>query len=93
MNKFKKALCENHQRDKRISGATKNLQELTKNRHKDELKREIPKLVTIKDWINADFETWDKVNKKKCDDPYIIKTSDEDTKNSHSRYINNKAKY
>ena len=92
MNKFRKALCEYHQRDKKISGATKDLRELTRNRHKDELKKEIPKLVTIKDWINADFETWDKVNKKECDGQYIIKTSDGDAKNSHSRYIKNKVK-
>ena len=60
MNKFRKALCKEHQRDKRISGHTKDLQDLVRKRHKDELIKEIPNLNNVKDWIKADLETWDK---------------------------------
>jgi len=60
MNKYGKALCRDHQHDKRLSETTKDLRALVRNRHKDELKKEIPNLKTIKDWIKADFETWDK---------------------------------
>jgi len=92
MNKFRKALCKEHQRDKRISGPTKDLQDLVRKRHKDELKKEIPNLKTVKDWIKADLETWDKAIKKEGDDQYMIKTSEEDTKHSHSGHIKNKDK-
>ena len=92
MNKFRKALCKEHQRDKRISGHTKELQDLVRKRHKDELKKEIPNLKTVKDWIKADLETWDKAIKKEGDGQYMIKTSEEDTKHSHSRHIKNKDK-
>jgi len=92
MNKFSKALCKKHQRDKKISGQTKDLQDLVKKRHKDELKKEIPNLKTVEDWIKADFETWDKVIKKEGDGQYMIKTSEKDTKHSYSRTIKNKDK-
>jgi len=91
MNRYKKALCSDHQRSIR-SETTKDLQDLVRNRHKDELIKEIPNLKTIKDWINADLETWDKVIKKKDDDGYSIKVSEEDTKNSYSKRIKNKDK-
>ena len=68
MNRYKKALCNDHQRSNSISGTTKDLQDLVRNRHKDELLKEIPELKTVKDWINADFETWDKVIKKEDDE-------------------------
>ena len=87
MNRYKKALCSDHQRSNRISGTTKDLQDLVRNRHKDELIKEIPTLKTIKDWINADFETWDKVIKKKDDESYSIKVSGEELKNSSSKRI------
>ena len=92
MNKFRKALCKEHQRDKRISGHTKDLQDLVRKRHKDELKKEIPNLKNVKDWIKADLETWDKAIKKEGADQYMIKTSEEDTKHSYSRHIKNKDK-
>ena len=92
MNKFKKALCKEHQRDKRINGHTKDLQDLVRKRHKDELKKEIPNLKNVKDWIKADLETWDKAIKKEGDDQYMIKTSEEDTKHSYSKHIKNKDK-
>jgi len=57
MNRYKKALCSDHQRINRISGTTKDLQDLVRNRHKDEVIKEIPNLKTIKDWIKADLET------------------------------------
>ena len=90
INKFRKVLCKEHQRDKRISGQTKALQDLVRKRHKDELKKEMPNLKTIKNWIKADFETWDKAIKKEGDEQYIIKTSEEDTKHSYPRPIKNK---
>jgi hypothetical protein len=46
-----------------MGGTTKDLQELVRERHKDELVKEIPVLKTVKDWIAADFETWEKVLK------------------------------
>jgi hypothetical protein len=63
-----------------------------RERHKDELIKEIPTLKTIKDWINADFETWDKVLKKEDAESYIVKVSEEESKNSSSKRINNKHK-
>ena len=92
MNRYNKALCSDHQRSNSIRGTTKDLQDLMRNRHKDELIKEIPNLKTIKDWINADFETWDKVIKKEDDKSYSIKVSEEDTKNSYSKRIKNKDK-
>lgn len=92
MNKYGKALCKNHQFINRISSTTKNLQDLVRNRHKDELKKEIPSLKTVKDWINADFNTWDKVIKKEGGDQYIIKVSENDKKPSYSKRFKNKDK-
>ena len=90
MNKFRKALCTDHQREKRISGPTKTLQDLVRKRHKDEVQKEIPNLVTIKDWINADLETWDNAIKKEGDGPYILTISEEDSNHRYSRHIKNK---
>ncbi|MBE3140449.1 MAG: hypothetical protein IMZ53_07695 [Thermoplasmata archaeon] len=90
MNRYKKALCSDHQRSNSISGTTKDLQDLVRARHKDELIKEIPHLKTIKDWINADFETWDKVLKKQDVESYSIKVSGEESKNSSSKRIKNK---
>ena len=92
MNKHGKALCRDHRRISKMSCTTKDLQGLVRNRHKDELKKEIPNLKTIKDWIKADFETWDKAIKKDDDGSYIIKVSEEDLKNSYSKRIKNKDK-
>jgi hypothetical protein len=89
MNRYNKALCSDHQHSNRISGTTKELQDLVRDRHKDELVEEIPDLKTIKDWINADFETWDKIVKKEDDERNIIKDSGEDMKNSYSKRIKN----
>ena len=92
MNKYKKALCSDHQHSNSISDTTKDLQDLVRDRHKDELIKETPSLKTIKDWINADFEIWDKVIKKEDDERYSIKVSEEYTKNSYSKRIKNKNK-
>jgi len=89
MNKYKKALCSDHQRSNRIKGTTKDLQDLVRNRHNDELIKETPRLKTVKDWINADFEIWDKVIKKGDDERDRVKVSEEDTKNSYSIRIKN----
>ena len=84
MNRYHKALCRDHQRSTSIGGTTKELQDLVRERHKDELIQETPVLKTVKDWIHADFETWDKVLNKK-DGSYSIKVSGEELKNSSSK--------
>jgi len=54
---------------------------LRRNRLKDELIKETPTLKTVKDWIEADFETWEKVLKNKDTGSYSIKVSGEEMKN------------
>jgi hypothetical protein len=90
MNRYNKALCRDHQRNNSISGTTKELQDLMRDRHNDELIKETPNLKTVKNWIHADFETWDKVLKKEDDERYSIKVSEEVLKNSSSKRIKNK---
>jgi len=85
MNRYNKALCSDHQRSNGIRGTTKDLQDLVRERHKDELIQETPALKTIKDWIHADFETWDKVLNKKGDGRYSIAVSGEELKNRSSK--------
>jgi hypothetical protein len=82
MNRYHKALCTDHQRSSSIGGTTKGLQDLVRERHKDELVREIPVLKTVKDWIAADFETWEKVLKNKDEGSYRITVSGGEGKNS-----------
>ena len=81
MNRYHKALCPDHQRSTSIGGTTKGLQDLVRERHKDELIKETPELKTIKDWIHADFETWEKVLKNKDEGRYSINVSGEEEKN------------
>jgi hypothetical protein len=90
MNRYKKALCSDHQRSNSICRMIKDLQDLVRDRHKDELLKETPDLKTVKDWIYADFETWDKVLNKRDDGRYSIKVSKEVLKNSSSKRIKNK---
>jgi len=85
MNRYDKALCRDHQRSNGIRGTTKDLQDLVRERHKDELVKETPVLKTVKDWIHADFETWDKVLNKESDESYSIKVSGEELKNRSSK--------
>jgi hypothetical protein len=47
--------------------------------------KEIPHLKTVKDWINTDFETWDKVLKNKDTESYSITVSGEELKNRYSK--------
>jgi hypothetical protein len=54
-------------------------------RHQDELVQEAPVLKTVKDWINADFETWDKVLNKKDNGSYSINVSGAELKNRSSK--------
>jgi hypothetical protein len=68
MNRYKKALCRDHLKSQGMSGATKDLQEMMRKRRTDEVKQDLPQLKTVKDWINADFDTWDKVVKKEDDE-------------------------
>jgi hypothetical protein len=85
MNRYHKALCSDHQRITSIGGTTKGLQDLVRERHKDELIQETPVLKTVKDWIAADFETWDKVLNNKDEGSYRITVSGEEVKNSASK--------
>jgi hypothetical protein len=82
MNRYHKALCRDHQGRASMCGTTKGLQDLVRERHQDELVQEIPVLKTVKDWINADFEAWEKVLNKKDDGSYSITVSGEALKNS-----------
>jgi len=47
--------------------------------------KEIPALKTVKDWIAADFETWEKVLKKEVEERYSVNVSGEEGKNSSSK--------
>ena len=87
MNRYKKALCSDHQRSNNISGTTRDLQDLVRERHHDELIKETPALKTVKDWIAADFETWEKVLKNKDDGSYRITVSGEEVKNRDQKRI------
>jgi hypothetical protein len=85
MNRYNKALCRDHQRSKSIRGTTKDLQDLVRERHKEELVQEIPELRTVKDWINADFETWERVLKKRDAESYSSNVSEEESKKGSSK--------
>ena len=47
--------------------------------------QEIPVLRTVKDWIAADFEIWDKVLKNKGEGSYLVTVSGEEGKKSSSK--------
>jgi hypothetical protein len=81
MNRYHKSLCSDHQRSSSIGGTTKGLQDLVRERHKDELIQETPALKTVKDWIAADFETWEKVLNNKDEGRYSVTVSGEEVKN------------
>jgi hypothetical protein len=85
MNRYHKALCPDHQRSTYIGGTTKDLQDLVRDRHKDEMTQEIPVLKTVKDWIAADFETWDKVLNNKAEGSYRITVSGDEEKNKEKK--------
>ena len=85
MNRYHKALCREHQQSNGISGTTRDLQDLVRERHNDELIKEIPVLRTVKDWIAADFDTWEKVLNNKEEGSYRITVSGDEGKNSSSK--------
>jgi len=85
MNRYRKALCGDHQRCSSISGTTRELQELVRNRQSDEGTAEILQLKTVKDWINADFSTWDKVLKKKDEEGFMDTGAGDEAKNNYSK--------
>ena len=92
---FNKALCKEHQKEypnkteKKMNSHTKRIQDMLKRSHQSEIKKETVELKSIKDWINADFETWDKVLNKKAHESLLInihKTNGfEETKNKTKR--------
>ena len=92
MNRYHKALCSDHQRSNGTSGTTRDLQDLMRERHNDELIQETPVLKTVKDWIEADFETWEKVLKKEGEERYSVTVSGEEGKNRDQKRVNNKDK-
>jgi hypothetical protein len=87
MNRYHKALCPDHQHSNSTRGTTKGLQDLVRERHKDELVKETPVLKTVKDWIAADFETWDMVLKNKDTGSYRVTVSGEDGKNREQKRV------
>lgn len=78
MNKYKKPLCQEHQKKEKINNVkegTKKLQDLVKKRHNEEIKINNIELKSIKDWIEADLDNWaDELNKNK-DKGYTINTN------------------
>ena len=90
MNRYHKALCSDHQRITSIGGTTKGLQDLVRERHKDELIQETPVLKTVKDWIAADFETWEKVLTKKDTESYRVTVSEDTGRNKEKKRGRNK---
>jgi hypothetical protein len=47
--------------------------------------QETPVLKTVKDWIAADVETWEKVLKNKDDGSYHVTVSEEEVKHRKKR--------
>ncbi len=75
---FNKALCRDHQKEypnkteKKMNTHTKRIQDMLKRSHQSEIKKDTVELKSIKDWIDADFETWDKVLNKKAHESLLI---------------------
>ena len=91
MNRYHWALCRLHQRRTGTSGTTRDLQDLVRERHASELGTDVPVLRTVKDWIAADLETWEKVLKKEdAEETYIIKVSGEEKEKRKKELRNNK---
>ena len=91
LNKYKRPLCNEHQ-NKSTNPTTNKLQDLVKKRHENELQKE-EKLVSIKDWISADFDKWESQLNRKGPGSYLLKeNNDDDKKRKFHQYIRNKAK-
>ena len=75
---FNKALCREHQKEpsnkteKKIDSHTKRIQDMLKRSHQSKIKKDTVELKSIKDWIDADFETWDKVLNKNAHESLLI---------------------
>ena len=85
MNKYHKALCPEHQRRMSICGTTQGLQDLVRERHSNETIKETPVLRTVKDWIAADFETWEKVLNKEGTGSYRVTVSEQKGKDREQK--------
>ena len=87
-DKFNKALCRAHQNEyqkkTKIKPETKRIMEMVKGRHKTDTMTK--KLISIKDWIEADFETWDEELKEK-DSHIVISTSKDDDNDKKRKYF------
>ena len=91
LNKYKRPLCDEHQ-NKSANPTTNKLQDLVKKRHENELQKE-EKFVSIKDWINADFDKWESQLNNKEQGSYLLKeNNDDDKKRKYHQYIRYKGK-
>jgi hypothetical protein len=92
INKFKRPLCNEHQ-NRSANPTTNKLQDLVKKRHENELQKE-EKLVSIKDWINADFDKWESQINNKEQDSYFLKENNNEKgkKKKYHQFIRNKGK-
>jgi len=80
MNRYHRALCRLHQRRTGSSGTTRDLQDLVRERHASELGTETPVLRTVKEWIAADLETWEKVLNDTGTGSFVVKGGEEKKK-------------
>jgi len=91
MNKFNRALCFEHRDIKNksvfLKDKTMSLQELVKKRHSDVLVPRKDNLKSIKDWIEADFDSWDKELNEDNSKSYLININTENEKLKYYNYV------
>lgn len=91
MNKYNRALCFDHQDNKNksvfLKDKTMSLQELVKKRHSDVLVTRKDNLKSIKDWIKADFDSWDKELNENNSKSYFINSNTENKKLKYYNYV------
>lgn len=94
MNKFNRALCLEHQDNKNksvfLKDKTMSLQELVKKRHSEVIVPRKDALKSIKDWIDADFDSWDKHLSEENSKSYFININTEDKKLKYYNYVKGK---
>ena len=76
LNKYKKPLCFEHQKSF-VNSTTMDLINLVKKRHEKELTKD-KELVSIDDWIKADFNQWKSELDNKQKVSYNIKINDDE---------------
>ena len=93
MNKYNKALCFDHQNKQKsvfINENTMSLQELVKKRHSDVLVPGKDNLKSIKDWIEADFDSWKNELSENKSKSYFININTENDKLKYYNYVKGK---